>query len=70
MKSYKITITNTVLDEKKTVELEAANPQDAHKEALFNSIGEFDEITEIRSDRDILVYGPDGFVNALRDLEG
>ena len=69
MKIYKVTVTNTVLDQDRIVEVKGKNPQDAHKEALFTEVSEFDKISEIRNTKDILVYGQQGFVNALRDQE-
>tara|TARA_B100001094_G_scaffold274525_1_gene281585 strand:- start:69 stop:281 length:213 start_codon:yes stop_codon:yes gene_type:complete len=69
MKIYKVTVTNTVLDQDRIVEVKGKNPQDAHKEALFTEVSEFDKIAEIRNSKDILVYGQQGFVNALRDQE-
>ena len=69
MKIYKVTVTNTVLDEDRIVDVQAVNPQDAHKEALFTEVTEFDKIVEIRNNSGVLVYGSEGFVNAYRDLE-
>ena len=69
MKSYKVTIVSTVLEEERSIKVEACNPMDAHKEALYSGVGEFDEIKEIRNKKDVLVYGPAGFVNAFRDRE-
>ena len=69
MKIYKVTVTNTVLDEARIIDIKGVNPQDAHKEALFTEVSEFDKIIEIRNNKGVLVYGSQGFVNALRDLE-
>ena len=48
MKIYKVTVTHTVLDQDRIVEVKGKNPQDAHKEALFTEVSEFDKIVEIR----------------------
>lgn len=69
MKIYKVTVNNTVLDEDRVVDIKGKNAQDVHKEALFTEVTEFDKIVEIRNVKGVLVYGQQGFVNALRDLE-
>ena len=70
MKKYKVTIENTMLNEERTINIKAGSPQDAHKEVLWEAALTCDEkIVEIRNDADVLVYGPQGFVNTYRDLE-
>ena len=70
MRIYKVTIDNTMLNEERIINVKAENPQDAHKEALWDAVMSGDEkIVEIRNDAGVLVYGPQGFVNTYRDLE-
>ena len=68
MKQYSVTINNTILNEERTVKVKAADPMTAHKDTLWD-LSEYDEIIEIRNSNNILVYGSEGFVNALRDKE-
>lgn len=71
MKKYKVTINNSLINEEIVREVEARDAQDAHKEAMFSEGFDlsFDEVVEIRNSSGVLVYGPEGFVNARRDQE-
>lgn len=67
MKKYRVTINNTLIEEERQLDVNASNPQDAHKDVLWD-LNEYDEIVEIRNPEGVLVYGEQGFVNALRDV--
>jgi hypothetical protein len=71
MKKYKVTVNSSLLNEERPIEIEAIDPQDAHKEVMFSEGFDltFDQVVEIRNSSGILVYGTEGFVNADRDLE-
>lgn len=71
MKKYKVIVNSSLLNEERPLEIEARDPQDAHKEAMFSEGFDlsFDQVVEIRNSSGVLVYGPDGFVNARRDQE-
>jgi len=66
MKKYRVTINNTLIEEERHFDVDALNPQAAHKDVLWD-LAEFEEIAEIRNPEGVLVYGEQGFVNALRD---
>jgi hypothetical protein len=67
MKKYNVTVSNKLLSEDRIVPVTAKSAQDAHKEMLFGELTEYDEITEIRNEDGVLVYGTEGFVNVYRD---
>jgi hypothetical protein len=69
MKIYTVTVTNTVLDNTREVVIQAKNPQEAHKEALFTEVNQYENIVEMSNEKGVLVYGDKGFVNIYRDLE-
>lgn len=71
MKQYKVTVFSEILNEDRTVEVQAANAQDAHKETMFSEGFDlsFDKVTEIRTESGLLVYGDQGFVNSRRDQQ-
>ena len=71
MKKYTVTVTSSLVDEERTININAKDPQDAHKETMFSEgfNMSYDKIQEIRNDEGVLVYGQTGFVNALRDLQ-
>lgn len=71
MKQYKVVVNSSLLNEERTLEVEAKNAMDAHKEAMFSEGFDlsFDQVVEIRNLTGVLVYGSEGFVNADRDLE-
>lgn len=71
MKQYKVVVNSSLLNEERTLEVDAKNAMDAHKEAMFSEGFDlsFDQVVEIRNLTGVLVYGSEGFVNADRDLE-
>lgn len=71
MKKYKVTVNSNLLNEERLIEIDARDAQDAHKEAMFSEGFDlsFDEVVEIRNPSGVLVYGPEGFVNARRDQQ-
>lgn len=71
MKKYSVTVNSSVLNEERIIHIQARDAQDAHKQAMFEEGFElsFDRIVEIRNSAGVLVYGPEGFVNARRDQE-
>ena len=71
MKQYKVVVNSNLLNEERTLEVEAKNAMDAHKETMFSEGFDlsFDQVVEIRNPSGVLVYGSEGFVNAERDLE-
>ena len=71
MKKYKVIVNSNLLNEERSIEIEARDAQDAHKETMYSEGFDlsFDQVVEIRNSSGVLVYGPEGFVNASRDLE-